>query len=91
MKLHFMHYLHVIIALFSAGLYTAAFSTYSFGKLGFLCFGFSFFYIFFGFSFFYIFLSAFIFSFCFEFSAILNNVRLNNILQFFSHFIQMVC
>ena len=46
MKLHFIHYLHVVIVLFSTGLYTSAFSTYSFGKLGFLCFGFSFFYIF---------------------------------------------
>ena len=36
-----MHYLHVVIVLFSTSLYKSAFSTYSFGRLGFfLCFGF---------------------------------------------------
>ena len=32
---HFMHYLHVLIVLLSTSLCNSAFSTYSFGRLGF--------------------------------------------------------
>ena len=34
-KLYFIHYLHVVIVLFSTGLYKSVFSVYSFGKLTF--------------------------------------------------------
>ena len=38
MKLYFMSYLHVVIILFSTGLYKSAFSTYSFAKTRFSSF-----------------------------------------------------
>ena len=37
-KLYFIHYLRVVIILFSTGLYKSTFSTYSFGKTRFLSF-----------------------------------------------------
>ena len=37
-NLYFIHYLHVVIVLFSTSLYKSAFSTYSFEKLGFFLF-----------------------------------------------------
>ena len=79
-----MYYLHVVIVLLSMSLYKSAFSTYYFGNV-FLCFGFMFLYLcFLAFIFFYCFL-------CFEFNVVLNNARINNITQFSSHFMQMIC
>ena len=81
MKLYTMHYLHVV----STSLYKYAFSTYPFGKLSFFLSVFWFMFLCLWF------LSFIFFALCFEFNVILNNVRLNNILQFSSHFIQMIC
>ena len=85
-KLYFMHCLRVVIILVSTGLYKSAFSTYFFfWKTRFSSFCVLVFHVskIFGFY-------LFFFVLCFEFNVILNNVRHNNILWFFSHFIQVL-
>ena len=78
-----MHDLHVVIFLFSTGLFKSAFYTYLFGKPGFCC---SLFWLF---MFLYLWFLAFIFLF-----YVLNSMSfliLNIIPQLSSHFIQMKC
>ena len=81
-KLYFMHYLRVVIILISTGLYKSIFSTYFFGKTRFLYSCVLVFHDSISLAF-----SVYIFLLSFEFNVILNNVRLNNILQFCSLFI----
>ena len=82
-----MHYLHVVSIFVSTDLYKSAFSTYSFGKLDFSLFVLWLFVFLVSVS---LVFSFYFFVLCFEFNVIHNNVRVNNILQFSSHFIQII-